>query len=81
MDYIKFSVTIYDEEQDTKIVRSMKVITQTTFYRFFLFKNLYTCYWIYHNLLWFSCIKFYLKKFKKLLVEKKLQCNIYIVHI
>ena len=41
MDYIKFSVTIDDEEQDTKIVRSMKVITQTTFYRFF-YSKIYT---------------------------------------
>ena len=41
MDYIKFSVTIYDEEQDTRIVRSMKVITQTTFYRFF-YSKIYT---------------------------------------
>ena len=41
MDYIKFSFTIDEEEQDTKIVRSMKVITQTTFYRYF-FSKIYT---------------------------------------
>ena len=38
---IKLTVTIDEEEQNTRIVRSMKVITQTIFYRYF-YSKIYT---------------------------------------